>query len=412
MTGVASRTWSADRHRFGFWAVAYAFVVLMAFSTSPSPLYVLYARRDHLSSLLITLIYAAYAVGVLGCLFFVSHLSDVHGRRPHLLVAVALAVVSAVMFIAWPTLAGLFAARVLCGISVGLTVSTATAYLNELHLADRPGSATARPQLAATVSNLGGLSLGALVAGLLAQYVVSPLVVPYAVVLGMLVIAGVALAITPETRARARPLPAYRPQRASAPEDARPQFYAALLGVFLAYAPPAIFTSLSGTFLVTVVHDRSLATAGATIFVFFGVGAAFLVSTRTWPVRRLLAVGVVVEIIGLGLVVVSAWLPSPSLALFLVGGAVAGAAAAALFRGTMGSVIGIASSERLGEALAAFFLSGYLGLSVPAIAVGIALQYLSARDVLLAFAIAVIAGILGASRIVLGARQPGREASA
>jgi len=103
-------------------------LVLLAFSTAPSPLYVLYAHRDHFSSLVITLIYAAYALGVICSLVFVSHLSDLHGRRPHLLAAVAIAVVSAALFIAWPSLPGLFVARILSGISVGLTVSTATAY--------------------------------------------------------------------------------------------------------------------------------------------------------------------------------------------------------------------------------------------------------------------------------------------
>jgi hypothetical protein len=147
--------WSAFRRRFAFVAVAFAFLVLLAFSTAPSPLYVLYAHRDHFSALVITLIYAAYAIGVVCSLFFVSHLSDLHGRRPHLLLAVAIDVVSGALFIAWPSLPGLFVARILSGISVGLTVSTATAYLDELHRAQRPQSSVARPQLTATAANLG-----------------------------------------------------------------------------------------------------------------------------------------------------------------------------------------------------------------------------------------------------------------
>ena len=140
---VAARPLSG--HRFGFWAVAYAFVAVLSFSTAPSPLYVLYARRDHFSLLMITLIYAAYAAGVAGSLLFASHLSDVHGRRPHLLAAVALALVAGVLFIAWPALPGLITARILSGVSVGLTVSTATAYLSESHRALRPGTSGVRP---------------------------------------------------------------------------------------------------------------------------------------------------------------------------------------------------------------------------------------------------------------------------
>lgn len=378
--------------------MAFALLVLLAFSTAPSPLYALYAQRDHFSSLVITLIYGAYALGVAASLFFVSHRSDVHGRRPHLLGAVGLAVVSALVFIAWPSLPGLFAGRTLSGVSVGLTVSTATAYLDELHRIQHP---RASAQLTVSAATLGGLGFGALLTGLLAEYASHPLVVPYAVLLGLLVVAGIAVAGARETRRRVRPAPPYRPQRATAPPQARATFFAALVGVLLAYAAPAVFVGLAGTFLAGTVHDGSRALAGAAIALVFAAGVAAVMVTRAWPARRLLAMGIVLEIAGLGLVVIAAWLPTPSLALFLVGGGVVGAAAASLFRGTLGSVVEISPPEQLGEALAGFFLSGYVGLSLPAIAVGVALQFVSPRAALLAFAVAVSAGILAASRRLL-----------
>jgi len=408
---VAARPLSG--HRFGFWAVAYAFVAVLSFSTAPSPLYVLYARRDHFSSLMITLIYAAYAAGVAGSLLFASHLSDVHGRRPHLLAAVALALVAGVLFIAWPTLPGLFTARILSGVSVGLTVSTATAYLSESDRALRPGTSGVRPQLTATASTLGGLALGALLAGLLAQYAGHPLVLPYLVLVGTLALAGIAVGLSPETRHRQHPLPAYRPQRASAPAGARPQFFAALAGVFLAYAGPAVFVGLAGTFLASAVHDHSLAMAGFAIFVVFTAGVAVLAVTRTWPVRRLLAAGVFFQVAGLAMIVAAAWLPSPSLALFLAGGGVTGTAAATLFKGTLGTVIAVSPPGKLGEALAGYFLSGYIGLSLPAIAVGVVLQSVTSRGTLLAFAIAVSAGTLAAAPLLLARRgHPGPDRTA
>jgi MFS family permease len=410
MTSLRDQSQSArpGRFGFGFWAVSYAFLVLMGFSTAPSPLYVLYGQRDDFSSLMVTLVYAVYAIGVLASLFFVSHRSDVHGRRVHLLAAIGLAVASGVLFIVWPSLPGLFVTRVISGVSVGLTVSTATAYLTELHRAQRPGTSTGRAALASTVANLGGLAVGALLAGLLAQYVAYPLVVPYAVLLGMLIIAALVVGIGPETRPRARPLPAYRPQRVSTPPEARGEFFAALLGVFFAYGPAALFIGTAGTFLATAVGNHSLAMAGAAIFIFFAAGSAFLVLTRTWSPRGLLAAGLVLDVVGLGLVVLAAWLPSPSLAVFLVGGGIAGPAAAALFKGTMGRVIAISPGETLGEALAGFFLAGYLGLSVPAIAIGVVLQYLSPRLTLLVFSAAIIAGVLAVSPVLLTRRQRSR----
>src|ERR1700730_8706043 len=65
----------------GFWIVGYVFAVTMAFSTIPAPLYVLYQTRDHFGALLVTVIFAAYAVGVMASLFLAGHISDWLGRR-------------------------------------------------------------------------------------------------------------------------------------------------------------------------------------------------------------------------------------------------------------------------------------------------------------------------------------------
>ena len=46
-----------------FWAVASAFLIVMAFATLPSPLYSLYRTRDDLSTLTVTLVYAVFACG-------------------------------------------------------------------------------------------------------------------------------------------------------------------------------------------------------------------------------------------------------------------------------------------------------------------------------------------------------------
>src|SRR6195952_5863507 len=126
------------RHDAGFWTVAFAFLVVMAFSTVPSPLYGLYQARDGFSSFVITIIYAAYAIGVVASLIFAGHISDWHGRRRVLLPAVLTSVASAAVFLLWRDLPGLILARIINGASVGVVTATATAYLSELHAAARP----------------------------------------------------------------------------------------------------------------------------------------------------------------------------------------------------------------------------------------------------------------------------------
>jgi len=69
------------RYGFGFWSLAAVFLTVIAFSTAPSPLYTLYRERDDFSALVVTIVYAAYAVGAVVSLVLAGHLSDWHGRR-------------------------------------------------------------------------------------------------------------------------------------------------------------------------------------------------------------------------------------------------------------------------------------------------------------------------------------------
>ena len=62
----------------------------MAFTTVPTPLWSLYAQRDHFSSLTVTIVFAAYALAVALSLFLAGHLSDWYGRRRVLMPALAL----------------------------------------------------------------------------------------------------------------------------------------------------------------------------------------------------------------------------------------------------------------------------------------------------------------------------------
>src|ERR1044072_3787643 len=87
------------RHRAGLWAVAFPFLTVLAASTVPTPLYAIYQARDGFSTFLITVIFAAYAVGVVLALFFAGHVSDWFGRRRTLIAALLVSLVSAALFL-------------------------------------------------------------------------------------------------------------------------------------------------------------------------------------------------------------------------------------------------------------------------------------------------------------------------
>ena len=376
-------------YRRGFWLVGFVFAVTMAFSAVPAPLYVLYAARDHFGPLMITVIFAAYALGVIASLFLAGHLSDWLGRRRIAVIAVAVNVASGVIFLLWPSVPGLLIARVVSGVSVGMLTATATAYLSELDAAGRGGLTRRRAEIIATAANLGGIGLGPLVSGFLAQYAGDPLVVPYLVVEALMLAGLLGLALVPETVTRPEARPRYRPQRVSVPAEHRPAFYAACAAAATSFALLGLFTSLAPGFIGGTLHDRSHALAGTATFVVFGAAALAQIVTSRAPLRRQLAFGLAALVAGLGLITVAFWLAS--LVLLLAGGVVAGSGAGVAFKGSVTRVLAIARPPARGEALAGLFLAGYVGLAVPVIALGAATQLLSAPVAVLGFAVLLVA---------------------
>ena len=387
------------RHSAAFWLVAAAFCVNIAFSAVPTPLYVIYQQRDHFSTLMITVVYAVYAVGVIVSLFLGGHISDWVGRRRVLVPALAVNVLSAALFIAFPSLPGLIIARVISGVSIGLTTGTATAYLAELHLGAGRSRTARRPQVVATAANLGGIGVGPLGAGLLAQFVRSPLVIPYVIFGGVLVVLAVLIAFAPETASRPDPRPAWRPQRMAIPAHARGTFFAATGAAAAAFAVYGVFNSLMPGFLAGTMHETSYAVAGAVAFSAFAAGAVAQIALGKAGIATTLRVSVPVLIAGLALFTVGMWLPS--LPLFVIGGIVTGAGGGLVFRGSLVAAAGTAPPESRAEVLAGFFLGAYIGLSVPVIALGVATEFLAARDVMLAFVVLAAIAIAAGTRAVL-----------
>jgi MFS family permease len=77
----------ATRRRVAFWLLALVFAVTMLGTTLPTPLYVIYQARWHLSVTMVTVIFAAYAAAVLATLLLAGRSSDQAGRKPLLAVA-------------------------------------------------------------------------------------------------------------------------------------------------------------------------------------------------------------------------------------------------------------------------------------------------------------------------------------
>ena len=384
-----------SRLRSGFWSVAFAFLVVMAFATLPSPLYGLYRGRDGLSTLTITIVYAIWAASTIAALIAVPYVAQRIGRRGVMLASVTTMIAAAAVLAAWKALPGLLVGRLLTGVAVGLAAGTAITYLIELRLRADPKASPGPAQTIGTSVNVGALGIGPLVAGCLAAWVSHPLTLPYLVWIALGAVALVGLAAAPETGA---------PAAAQAPFSVRIPAPAGA-ATMAAFAANGLFAGLSGLFLATTFHNASHALAGATLFIVFTAGVLSQLATARLRAPFVFALGTFSMLVGLVLLVTSVRLSSPSLALFLVSGGLIGAGAGAVFKGTTGLVLGETAPENRVAMTAELLIALFVGLSVPVIGAGVALdQGASAPNTVLGFAVLVGLGVAGAGLGLLGHR--------
>jgi MFS family permease len=341
-------------------------------------------------------------------LLFVGHVSDWYGRRTLLLPALTIAVLAAVVFLVWRSLAGLVAARVLTGLALGAAVAlprrTSPTLTKPRRRGDPPswhrGDDRERrwvgrgPPPRGTARSLCASSVDASI------------------------------------RRASR-----RPSRCGGPRDPRagrprgrspPAEVPATAARGAGERTPAVprrghrrLHGLRGQRIVRrtgrKVPRRSTppsvaGAAGLTVFVTFGTGVLVQATPTSWPAHRLAAAGIAPMLIGLGLLVASAWTSPPSLTLFLVSGVVAGVGVGAIIRASLTVVVTISDPDDRAGTLATFFTAGYIGVSLPVVGIGLALQYLSFRASFLVFGAAVGLGILAAApTLVHPAAEPAPE---
>lgn len=373
-TGDRTGTRSSGRDRarrragLGFWGVAYTFVAIMAFSTVPTPLYPLYEEAGGFGSGTVTVIFSMYALGVLLSLFLAGHISDWYGRKPLLWTSLGIAIVSTALFLSSTDLTVLLIARFTTGLAVGILTATATAALSALRSAHRPDGPQGVAETVAVFANIGGLGLGPLVSGVVAQFAPAPLVWPYLLFALLLVAAVPLLALAPETAGLPAGTVRYRPQRLAL-HPTRPAAHLAAIALgLISFSVFGVFSSLAPQLLGDVFGITATALTGATVFAVFAAGAVAQALAGRIPSEHRLTAAAITLWAGLALVAVQPF--APSYPLFLAGGMVAGIGAGLAFKTAVGTVVALTRPEKRAGALATLFLGSYIGLSVPVLGLG------------------------------------------
>jgi MFS family permease len=367
-----------------FWVLGTILGLLLFAASAPSPLYIVYQARWHFSTITLTSVFAVYALVLLVALILAGSLSDHVGRRPVLLVALALELAGMALFGLAQGVAWLFAARVLQGIATGLATGTISAALIDL----QPSGRSTRGALVGSVAPTVGLAVGALGSGLLVQYGPDPTHLVYWLLVTAFAFGLLAVLTMPEPVAGdAGWWRSLRPQ-VEVPPQVRAAFAALTPCIVAMWALSGLYLSLGPSLTSSLLHARNHVTGGLVIVALAGTAALASVVGRGWRPERAMIGGSIVLVLGVGMTLVA--LQTESTALFLGGSALAGLGFGPAFSGGFRSLTARAPASRRAGLIAAIYVVSYLAFSLPAIAAGVAVTHVGLRTTALVYGVAVM----------------------
>jgi predicted MFS family arabinose efflux permease len=371
--------------RLAFALVAAIIGLALFASGTPSPLYGTYRELWGFSPVVLTLVYATYAFGVLAALVVAGRVSDEAGRRPVLLVALTALMGATVLFMVADSVVWLFVARGVQGVATGLALGAASAALLDLH----PRRDPAGVGLTNGVVSASGMGLGVLVSATFVELLPAPRVLPYVALFVLFAIALAGVARMPEPVGD-RGRPRLTPQRPRVPASVRRPFLLAALAVVSSWSVGGLFLSLGPQLAATLFHTSDHLVAGLSVFALAGSGAAAqMLFGRSAPWAAAVG-GSIALATGLLLIVLAA--AEDSSAIYVAGAIVGGGGFGVAFLGALRALSAAIPPAHRAEVMSAFYVVAYAALSLPAILAGVVVTPLGLEPTFELFG-SVIAGL-------------------
>jgi len=360
--------------RPALYLLASLIVSLLAASAAPTPLYATYAQEWGFTPVTTTIVFGVYAVAVLAALLTLGRLSDYLGRRPVLLTALAVQVVSLLVFTIASGTGELLAARVIQGLSTGTALGAIGAGLLDV---DRE-----RGTLANALSPGLGTGTGALASALLVRFLPAPTHLVYLALIGVIAAQAAGIALLRETVTPSRLTGSALVPDVRLPRSARAAVLASAPVLFAVWALAGLYGALGPALVRVLTGSASEVLGGLSLFILAVVAVGSVYLLRNVAARTVMVTGILALVAGVGITLAA--LSAGSAALFFAGTAVSGIGFGSGFQGGIRTVVPQAAPHERAGVISLLFTISYLGLGVPAVGAGLLAVY--------------GAGLLGAAR--------------
>ena len=247
-------------------------VAFLAAANAPSPLYERYETAWHASPLIGTIAFAAYAVAVIAGLLWLKELSALLGRRAVLLGAIAGQILALVLFAVAGSFALIVAGRVLQGLASGAALGTLSAAMVE--------SDAERGTAASAASPGAGSGSGALLSGLVVQFLPGPRQTIYLILAAILAIQALfVLRVIPRGQRRPLSWKAVSP-RVAVPADAKTTFMSTAPVVFAVWGLSGFYAALSPALYRALSRSDSVWQSALPLFALLAAATATTIVLR------------------------------------------------------------------------------------------------------------------------------------
>lgn len=373
------------RPRFGFTLAIVTQIAMMMGASAPSPFYPVLAAEIGFDAIVISAVFAVYAIALLLALLSAGSLSDHIGRRPVAIGGLLLLAVSMILFWHADTVTTLVLARILQGAASGVLIAALSAAALDL----APGGRSRVAALWNALSPGIGLALGALISGIALDVTGQPLLDVFAPLTVIYLVLAALFFLAPETAPLRPGAWGSLSFRLSVPAGIRSDFWRGAPAIIAGWATGGLFLSLGANIVRTELGGEAHVWQGLAVAMLSGVGAITAFAFRNRRPRTSVIFGTAALAAGTAL---SLWaLSAASLPFYLAATAVTGMGFGTAFSGVVASLAPRIPATDRADTFAVIYLLAYLAFGVPAVVAGTLVGVFGLEVVCVGYGIVVIA---------------------